>query len=68
MTEPFRDPESQALIFPVDHAFTEIEKLKSKVNSLSEIVILLCTYIEGLPKNPGQNERLHEIKGFLRSL
>lgn len=64
-TDPLRNPESQALVFPPENP--DINALRVQVFKLNRALTDLVRFIEGLPKPAGMNNRLTEILQDLNS-
>ncbi len=75
MPDPFRDPDSQALIFPADESVDlaaqsveHVRKMYVDVLSLREQVLELVDFLTDLPKPAGMNVRLDVIKSKLQKI
>lgn len=67
MTEPFRDPDSQALVFPADPAQVEIQKLTIRVDHLKEVVLMLCQ-VMSYSVDITQARMLEEVKDLVKKV
>ena len=67
MNEPYRDPESQALVFPEDPAQCEIRKLNSRIDNMKSIISMMLVVMEN-DVNFRQSDKLKEVRTLLNTI